>query len=146
MRHVWTDALADFRRSCEWTDPIKRDYAHLKIWIVREQLGENEAANKELAAYFDKRDSNTPDKWPVQIANFLLGKISESDLIGAAVSPDAKKQQGQNSDVWFFAGMKRLLAGDKTGAADFFRKCQALNSKNCSEYYFARAELKALGQ
>jgi hypothetical protein len=40
--------------------------------------------------------------------------------------------------------MKKLLGGDNSGAQDCFNKSLATNQKDYTEYYFARAELKAL--
>ncbi len=143
MQRRWSDALADFRRSCEGGDSKLQSHAHLGLWGVRSQLGQKEAANKELAAYFDKR-SNTTDPWLARIADFLLGRTGENDLMVAA-SPDARKEQGRRPNGWYYAGMKRLLAGDKTGAVDCFRKCLAMSRKYDMECYLARSELKALG-
>ncbi|MFA5190462.1 MAG: hypothetical protein WC740_07050, partial [Verrucomicrobiia bacterium] len=103
-----------------------------------------QAGDKELAAYFDKRD-NTADLWPVPIAEFLLGKISEGNLMAAAASPNSYRERGRRTEGWYYAGMKRLLAGDKTGAADCFRKCLAMDRKGRMNHYCAQAELKALG-
>jgi len=144
MQHRWSDAQADLRRCCEWADSKMQDYAHLMLWVVGSQWGQKEAADKELAAYFDKRD-NAADPWPAPIAEFLLGKISEGNLMAAAASPDASKEQARRTEGWYYAGMKRLLSGDKAAAADCFRKCVAMGRKGRVNYYCAQAELKALG-
>ena len=80
------------------------------------------------------------------MAGHLLGKVSEADLFAAAKSPDAKKERGQLCEAWFYSGMKKLLAGDKAAAAEHFQKCLATEQKDFTEYRFAQAELKALGQ
>jgi hypothetical protein len=41
--------------------------------------------------------------------------------------------------------MKRLLAGDKKIAADYFSNCVATEEKAFDEYMLAQAELKRLG-
>jgi lipoprotein NlpI len=145
MQRNWTNALADYRQCCE-LNPREQDYPRLGIWLVRVRLGEMEQANKELAAYIDKPPKYAPDVWPAKIAEFLLDRSSESDVFAAAASPDAKKERGRRCEAWFYAGMKRLLAGDKTGAADCFRKCMATDMKDSIDYRLAQAELKALGQ
>ena len=81
-----------------------------------------------------------------RIAKFLLGHLSESNLIAAAASSDPVQDQGQHCKVWYFAGMKRLLAGDKGAAIDDFRKTLLTEKKDFCEYIFAQAELKELGQ
>jgi lipoprotein NlpI len=108
-------------------------------------LGQKEAGDKELAAYLGQR-GKAADPWPARVAEFLLGRISESDLMAAAASPDASKEREHRAEGWYYAGMKRLLSGDKTGAADCFRKCVAMNRKSHVNHYCAQAELKALGQ
>ncbi len=144
MQHRWSDALADFQRSCELANPKMQDYARLNLWVVRSQLGQKEAGDKELAAYFGQR-GKVSNPWPARIADFLLGKTRESDLIAAAALPSSHKERDQRAEGWYYAGMKRLLSGDKTGAADCFRKCMAIGRKEYSEYHSAQAELKALG-
>jgi tetratricopeptide (TPR) repeat protein len=42
------------------------------------------------------------------------------------------------------AGMKRLLAGDKKTAADYFTRCLATKRTRFAEYILASAELKSL--
>ena len=64
--------------------------------------------------------------------------------VTAAVAPDARTQGVQECDAAYYAGIKKLLAGDKTGAADAFRKCLATCHKEQREYQFAQDELKSL--
>ena len=47
-------------------------------------------------------------------------------------------------EAWFYAGMKKLLGGDKAAAANYFKKCLATEQKDFTEYLLAEAELKAL--
>ena len=62
----------------------------------------------------------------------------------AAVSPDAKTDQSQHCETWYFAGMKRLLTGDRKGAVDAFHQCLATGQKDSYEYILAQGELQAL--
>ena len=120
-----------------------QDYPHLSIWLLRARLGETEAASKELSAFLDQRRNAAPGDWVSTVGGFLLGTITEEKLFAAAASPDAKKESAQKCEAWFFAGMKKLLAGDKTAAAEYFRKSMA-ERKTFTEYQLAAAELKAL--
>ena len=119
-------------------------YPRLFLWLMRSRLGEDDAANKELAAFVDKHWNATPEEWTSKVAGFLLGNVSEGDLFAAAKSSDAKKERGLFCEAWFFAGMKRLLGGDKAAAANYFRKCIATGQTNFVEYQLAQSELKAL--
>jgi lipoprotein NlpI len=119
-------------------------YPRLFLWLMRSRLGESDAANKELAAFLDKRRDETPEEWTSKVAGHLLGNLSEADLFAAAKSSDAKKERGLFCEAWFFAGMKKLLGGDKATAADYFRKCIATGQTDFVEYQLAQSELEAL--
>ena len=121
-------------------------YPRLFLWLMRSRLGESDAANKELAAFLDKRRNAMPEEWTSKVAGHLLGNVSEADLIAAAKSSDAKKERGLFCEAWFFAGMKKLLGGDKATAADYFRKCIATGQTNFVEYQVAQSELEALAK
>jgi len=137
----WTAALQDYRRFCELS-PRNQQYPRLTIWLIRSRLGERGAADKELAAHFTAESGS----WPSKIQAYLLGKLSESEFLTTTLSPSGKVDPGQRCEAWFYAGMKNLLAGDKSAATEFFKKCAATGQRSVSEYAFAKAELKALGQ
>lgn len=136
----WAAALRDYHRFCELSRR-NEEYPRLAIWMIRSRLGEREAADKELAAHF----SAEPGTWPSKIQAYVLGKLSENEFL-AAMSPDLKLSPGQRCEGWFYAGMKNLLDGNKTAAAEFFKKCVATGQRSVVEHAFAKAELKALGQ
>jgi len=81
-----------------------------------------------------------------RIDNFLLGKMSEQDLLDAADSVEEKKGPEPQCEVWYYAGLKRLLNGEKACAAEAFRKGVATGEKTTKEYDFAEAELKDHGR
>ena len=64
----------------------------------------------------------------------------------AAASPDKKKDSEQHCEAWFYAGMEKLLSGDKNTAANYFHKCLATQEKDFIEFQLAQSELKALGK
>ena len=65
----------------------------------------------------------TGGDWVSKIGRLLLDQISESDFLGGATSSDVEKDRAQHCEAWYYTGMKRLLAGDKKTAADYFNKC-----------------------
>ena len=142
LQEEWTDALADFRCACELKR--KEDYSHLFIWLVQTRLGETQAANKELIAYLAGSEDAPPGAWVSTVAGHLLGDVSETDLFAAAKSPNSKKERGQLREAWFYAGMKKLLSGDKVAGMEHLRKCLATQETTFSEYEYAEAELKRL--
>jgi lipoprotein NlpI len=88
---------------------------------------------------------NTPGAdWASKIAQFLLDQISETELLAGATSSDVEKDRARHCEAWYYAGMKRLLTGDKKAAADCFDKCLRMQENTFDEYMLARAELKSL--
>jgi lipoprotein NlpI len=144
VKRDWASALADIRQARE-LDKDAPDYPTL-IWLILAEQGQNEAANKELTADMEQQLNDASEAWTSKIASFLLNKINQADLITAAASPDPKKSRDQLCDAWFYAGIKRLLAGEKATAIDCFEKALATRAKAENEYEFAEAELKALGK
>ena len=112
--------------------------------ILLMSLGEQDAAAKELRTYLNHRTTGKPDDWPSNIGRFLGGQLAESDFLKAAENADGKKQGEQQCEAYFYAGSERLIAGDKTAAADYFKKCVATNKATFFEYHSAVAELKFL--
>jgi lipoprotein NlpI len=145
MNRNWEGALQDYRRFCELS-AAEQDYPRLFMWLVCARQGKTSEADQELAAYLNRRKAAKPDEWAANVANFLLGRLSETELFAAAKSPDAKKETGNLCEAWYYAGAKKLLAGDNETAAQYFAKCLATDQKDFIEYEFAKAELKALGR
>lgn len=144
MRQNWTEALQDLRRSYELSEE-DQEYKHIQIWLIRTRQGDTDAANTELASFFDKQKNEGQGAWLTKIVGYLLGNVSESALLAAAKSTNASTERGRLCEIWYYAGIKKLMAGSKAGGAVYFRKCLATNKKTFLEYQFAEAELKALG-
>ena len=125
---------------------IHHAYPQIFIWIARTREGQNVVANQEFAAYLDRHVETSAGHWATKAGEFLLGRISESELIAAASSYFVRTAHGHQCEAWFYAGLKHLLSGDKAIAADDFRKCLATNARSYDEYYRAVIELKKLGK
>jgi len=139
------EALKDFNHFLDLSKD-EQDYPRLFVWMITARSNGADAANKDLTAYLERRSNAAPNDWFSKLAGYVLGKVTQADLLAAAKSPDTKKEAGQLCEAWFFSGMKSLLAGDKTAAADSFRKCLATEQKIFVEYQFAQTELKSLAQ
>jgi tetratricopeptide (TPR) repeat protein len=122
------------------------DYARLYIWLIVTRQNPKAHADQELSDSILNDWNSPPEDLASRIARFLLGHLSENDLIASASSADPIQDQGQHCKVWYFAGMKQLLDGNKATAIDYFRKALGTEKKDFCEYIFAQAELKALGQ
>jgi len=134
-------ALADFRRCQELPDNGFKDYAAIHIWLVQAQSGKGTEADQELDAYFNTRTTGTANDWPSQIARYLLNQINETNLF-AAINPS--ETEWQQSQFWYYTGMKHLIAGDKAKAIDCFQKSVNTKTRPYAVYISARTELAAL--
>jgi tetratricopeptide (TPR) repeat protein len=140
-------AATDLRKYCDMAPRDGgSDSARLYLWIVAMEVNPRGTANEDLATALENDWNSSPEELTSKIANFLLGHIRESELIADAASPDVSREPGQYCKVWYFAGMKRLVAGDTATALTDLQKSLATDQKNFCEYLFARAQLAALGQ
>ncbi|MBI2930743.1 MAG: PD40 domain-containing protein [Planctomycetes bacterium] len=139
----WEASLRDFRRGCA-LEPATVDYPRLFVWLIRARLGEREAATAELRAYISKRERQENDGWYLKVAGFVTGDAREADFLKAAESADPKQDREQKCEAFFYAGARRLLDGDETGARDLFRKVLATKVDAFVETFAAQAELARL--
>jgi tetratricopeptide (TPR) repeat protein len=107
-------AIADYGETVRLD--AKLAYPRFYIWLIRFQQQRTAQANEELAAYLDKGTGLSGGDWTTKVGTFLLGRITEADFLAAASSPDNQKDRNQHCEAWYYAGMKRLFAGDKKTA------------------------------
>ena len=137
--------LGDLKEFCHVApEDTYTHYANLYIWVVSSRLKHTKAVDDDLLMALGGGWNSAADEIASKIAKFLLGQIHEYDLISAATVPDAKQTQGRYCEIWYFAGIKRLMAGNTATASDYFRKCVATGQKNYCEYLLAQAELKKM--
>jgi lipoprotein NlpI len=120
------------------------EYSSFGVWLSSSRLGETESATRELKEYLANRQISNSDDWPSQIGRFLTDQITSQELLTAAQSADTKKDKEQHCEAYFYIGSKRLIAGDKAGAAASFEKCVATGVHGFSEYQTAKVELRLL--
>lgn len=133
-REAWADALAPLRKVCE-LDPGWADYPQLRIWMARVRLGEREAASKDLKAHL----ARSKDEWVAAIGRYLLGELQEEAFLKAAAAEEERRAQ-----AWFYLGYRKLLDGDRAGAAASMEKCVGLKKTEFMEHMNALAELQRL--
>ena len=126
-------ALESFRKGIK-LDP-KMYYGHFRIWIIRARLGEKEEATRELKAVIKERENDRNCDWELCVARFLAGDVTESNLLVKANETITRPTDvlSQQCEAFYYAGMKRLLDGDKSAAAGFFEKCVASKDDNDAE-------------
>jgi tetratricopeptide (TPR) repeat protein len=146
IRRDFEGSLLDLTHAAEVTPAgSRRDYLQFFVWLLRARLGRADEANRELAAYMNPERKLSQEPWVVKVGAFLLGNLTEDDLLTAAASPDTAKDQGQHCEAWYYSGMKQLLAGDKKTAADDFNRSLATKQTGYTEYRLAESESEALG-
>jgi lipoprotein NlpI len=147
MAGNFKSALTDYSLYCTVApkDPDE-DYVRIFLWLTRAQLNQKGEADQELSEAMEKEWNAAPEAWVSKIAGFFLEQVDEKDLLSAASVPGGEETANQQfCEAWYYAGMKRLLAGDKTTAISYFRKSMATQEKDFTEYIFSQAQLKALG-
>lgn len=144
-RLQWPEALTNFHKALE-LDPSITDLP-FQIWLIRTRLGETNAAMRELLDLAKSHASVQRDrKFGEVLLPFLTGDLPEADFLlrAKALSDDAEEQTRHVCAADYYAGMKRLLAGNRTAAEDFFQKCLATGDKHQINYASARVELHTL--
>jgi lipoprotein NlpI len=92
------------------------------------------------------REDAATDAWVGPVERYLIGKMTEADLLGAVGAiRDPKKARRGACAAWFYIGTKHLLEGDKKAAQEDFQKCLSTDEKNYGEYQLAQADLNELG-
>jgi tetratricopeptide (TPR) repeat protein len=138
-------AQADLKEFCELSPKDHNaDHARLYLWLIEKASGAKTDADAELSDAMESSWNSPPDDLVSKTAGYLLGRVSETDYLSASDSPDANLQKGQQCEAWYYIGMKRLLSGDKAGAAAAFQTAVATGQKDYCEYVLAQAELKVL--
>ncbi|HLY73535.1 MAG TPA: hypothetical protein VKU80_05405, partial [Planctomycetota bacterium] len=135
----WPEALADFKQALG-RDPGLTEYTRSRIYLVRSRLGEEVAAREELSVYRKARPLLKGEDWADKVLGFLCGEVPEKDFLQTAPSSSA----GKRCEAAFYAGAKRLIQGDQSGAASLFRKCLESGQKAYYEYRSSQAELDAI--
>jgi lipoprotein NlpI len=135
-------ALSELIRAAELTPPSRfNDYDQFFIWVLRARLNQRDEADTRLGQYLEDRKQPSLEPWIANIGQFLVGKLAESDFISSADATDPDEKLGQLCEAWYYAGMKRLLSGDKQGGLDDLRHCTETKKTGFFEYTLAEAEL-----
>jgi tetratricopeptide (TPR) repeat protein len=116
------------------------------VWLIRAQSGEEQAANDELQEYLTSLDISKTNDWSAITARFLSGKLSETNFLALATTA-AKRQCAvidQVCDSFYYAAMKRKLAGDRAGAQQLLQKCRDTKANNNTTYWNAEVEMRRL--
>jgi tetratricopeptide (TPR) repeat protein len=139
--HDYSGSLAAFRKVSA-LEPAD-DYTRFRIWLNRSRLGEA-GATAELKTYLDSRPYGSADDWPAKVGAFVVGKMPEAEFLRAAAPGGKEKEALRRCEALFYAGAKRLLAGDNDAALTYFEQCVANGDKTSTDYWSAASELRLL--
>jgi tetratricopeptide (TPR) repeat protein len=134
------DATADFQKSLGFNFP----YAAFWLFICESENGQRGLARGDLTDALSKPQTFKPGEFPSDIANFLLERITQDDLIAKAKTAKEAVRKDELCGAWFYAGVVRRLTGDTAGAKDCFTQAIATDSKGSEEFVEANRELAAL--
>jgi lipoprotein NlpI len=141
VRHAQGDGVgagSDFKTSAD--DGFY--YGAFWFWIVKMEAADQGIAHQELSDYAAKPGFFQNDTWAPLIADFLLGKITQDQLMAKAQA--AGVTNDRFGEAWFYAGMVKILSGDIKGAQDCFQKSIATQAKGSEEVTEAQRELTKL--
>lgn len=142
----WKPALANCRKALELGAMANVSSYNSYIWLIRAQSGQEKTANAELEAYLKYLDDAKTNEWSAITARFLSGRLAESNFLSLAITA-AKRPSAVTNQIcesFYYAAMKRKLAGDKPGALELLQKCLDTKDDNCMAYLNAAVELRAL--
>ena len=138
-------ALSDMKTFCQLApQDAYTDYARLYIWLIESQQGHMAEANQDLSKAMNSGWNGASDSMVTRIGEFLLGQISEDELLKASTSTIPVKDQGQRCEAWYFIGMRQLQAGNKQGAIEALQKCVDTQKTDYCEFILAQEQLKNL--
>jgi len=114
----------------------------LNPWLYVAMVRSDQKAAAD--AKFQSTPSQKPDTRDSvdNLLAFLMGAISEADLIKAIDVKDQERTKAQTCEAHFFIGEKALIAGDNATATQNFQQALNTNMKNLSAYRGAQYALK----
>ena len=130
------EAAADFQKSAGLDFP----YASFWIWIIEMENNNPGLARQDLLRALTVPAAFAPNDWPSQIGSFLLGKISQDQLLAQAKTLDPGAADQHLCEAWFYAGMVRRFSGDLKGAQLCFSNSVATGQRDTDEFVEARRE------
>jgi hypothetical protein len=115
-------------------------YRSFLLWLVYNEQ-QDSASGPKLSDRIDLSAVAAQSDWTSKVAAFFLEQINETDFLTAAASSDKETNRAQHCQAWYYAGMRRLLDGDKIAAIDYFEKSANTDQDTVSEFLFSRNEL-----
>lgn len=148
QNHDLPGAAEDIRATVEACLKINRlnnSASHAAFWLYQTECerGHPAEAAAELAQTFARMEQAAPGPnpsyadffaWDRQVADLLLGRLTEEQLLANLAKVDARSRNDRSFKALFFSALKRQQAGDQPGAADLFRQALALPNAQYFEW------------
>ena len=133
-------AVADFNKEVELN--TKDEYACLRLliatWLAK---GDTGGATATLRKHID---ANSSDDWVRTISKYYVGidNLNEQAVLAEArKGKDGKEVKERLCEAYYYLGVKRLVAGNRKGAAEYFTLSIETNVKSFREYNASKAML-----
>ena len=131
------DSIAEAKKYLESSGRRSPADVTLYQYFSMKQTGESGRARQLLEDYV--RDFKGKE-WEFNLVQYLLGKISETDLVGKT------RHRCDRAIMFFFIGHDFLVKGDKQKAIEYFQKTLDTNVFGFGAYTDARTMLERLGK
>jgi len=145
LRGNYEAALADFHQAIGLNsgDP---NFLNIFCYLMEQRLSPSAKEADETTQTFTQMVSTWPGGWSRRLGRFVAGDVNmdEAAILADAVTDHGSGVLGQRCEVYYFAGMLRLIKGDQAGARERFQKSLATGEQQFREYMLAGAELARL--
>ncbi|MHA1565724.1 MAG: tetratricopeptide repeat protein [Alphaproteobacteria bacterium] len=135
----FAEAVADWQL-CVLVRPCDA-FAAIWLYLARARAGQDGKA--ALARNTARRDLG---EWPGPVIKMFLGQMTGAAVLalddGAPTSTSNKRRE----EAFFYVGQQWLLAGDREGARDLFRRAMETGYAGSVENRGAEAELRRMGE
>jgi tetratricopeptide (TPR) repeat protein len=131
-------ALADYSNS---SPPANRTdlFLRFRISLVLRRLNMDEADGDLIEAV----DAAEPG-WAKTIGSYLIGTLSEAELIAAAASATEETRADRECEADYYMAMMHLLRDETSAARALLAKCVATRASANEEFTLAKGELARL--
>ena len=138
----WGDAAADLGRAASMFLDGRQVTANVLLWVARARAGDAAGASAALSGVV-KAGRIRGDRFGTT-ARFLCGELAEPGFLAAMAAINDADDDELKAEGFFLAGARRLVFGDRAGAAGLMRKALETGADTSYAFDRARVELETL--
>lgn len=132
------DARARFREILESRTEQERSYGAIWLYLSARKAGDDGKRSTDTLL-----PTGRDPGWPLAVLNYLRGEATmDTALVAARL--DGRPDPGRLCELYYYAGQKALLDGDKAQARQWLRKAVDTGVRGFNEFNFAQRALDAL--